>query len=131
MGVVINPLKLLWSFYGRIGRGAYAGGMVLILLLLAAVIAALAYFFGSGRPAGNPPDLLVMLLPFLFFLVFWSQLALTAKRFHDVGKTGWYCILIFVPLVGFIALIFLLVAPGNEHDNQYGPGARSAGQAVS
>jgi hypothetical protein len=85
---------------------------------------------------GALPDLLVTLSPLLalriggalVLLLIWAQLALAAKRFHDVGKAGWSCLLLFVPLVGLIAFIYLLFARGEDRDNQYGPG-RSAPSA--
>ena len=126
----MNPLKLLWSFYGRIGRAVYAGGLLLNVLLAAAAFAALVYA-DSGRsrgPGGPPPDPLVIYTFIAGFLLFtWAKLALAAKRFHDVGKTGWLCLLLFIPLVSLIAFIFLLAARGNEYDNRYGAGARSTG----
>jgi uncharacterized membrane protein YhaH (DUF805 family) len=108
----MNPLKLLFSFYGRIGRGPFVGGNVFIWALAAAVIALFVYFTPE-RPKyvpGAPPDLLVTLLPFLVLLMTWVQFALAAKRYHDVGKSAWFCLLLLVPLVGFIAFLYLLFA---------------------
>jgi uncharacterized membrane protein YhaH (DUF805 family) len=121
----MNPLKLLWSFYGRIGRGAFVGGNVFIWALVAALIAAIVYLGPetSEYVPGGPPSPLATVLPFLVIFLTWSQLALAAKRFHDLGKAGWFCLLLFVPLVGLIAFIYLLFARGEDRDNQYGPSA--------
>jgi uncharacterized membrane protein YhaH (DUF805 family) len=116
----MNPLNVLFSFRGRIGRVAYAAGTVFLLMLAIAFVAALVYV-GSGRK--EAPEPFVTLLPFLVLFMTWGKLALAAKRFHDVGNTGWACLLLFLPLVGLIAFIYLLVMPGAENDNQYGPGA--------
>ena len=129
----MNPLKLLWSFYGRIGRGAFAGGNLFIWGLAAANVAGLVIYVKPEYLPGAPPDLMVTVSPLLILriwvalglLLIWAQLALAAKRFHDVGKAGWFCLLLFVPLVGLIAFIYLLFARGEDRDNQYGPG-RSA-----
>ena len=138
----MNPLKLLWSFYGRIGRGAFAGGNLFAWGLTAVVVAGLVY--SMERPndgQGAPPDLLVTVSPLLalriggalVLLMTWAQLALAAKRFHDVGKAGWFCLLLFVPLVGLIAFIYLLFARGEDRNNQYGPrrSAPSAGASAA
>jgi uncharacterized membrane protein YhaH (DUF805 family) len=130
----MNPLKLLWSFNGRIARGAFAVGNIVTWGLAAAVVAGFVYF----RPEvptyvpGGPPTW-VTYVPFLVLLLTWMQLALAGKRFHDVGKSGWFCLLLFVPVVGLIAFIYLLVARGEERANQYGPGpgAPSVGPSVA
>lgn len=131
----MNPLKLLFSFYGRIGRGGFVGGHVSIWALAAAVIGLFVYFTPE-RPKyvpGAPPDLMVTLLPFLVLLMTWVQLALAAKRYHDVGKSAWFSLLLLVPLVGLIAFLYLLFARGDERDNQYGPrpGTLPAGASVT
>ena len=124
----MNPLKLLWSFYGRIGRGVYLGGLLLNIAWAGAVIAALVYL-ERGRPTPAPEGpidpLIYIVLPG-FILFTWAKLALAAKRFHDLGKSGWLSLVLAIPLFNLIAVIFLLFARGDDYDNQYGP-ARSTG----
>ena len=123
----MNPLKLLWSFYGRIGRLAYFGGLWLNTAWAAAAVAAVVYInqnFDLGRP-GEP--LGVALGSFILAgiaLFVWAKLALAAKRFHDLGKSGWLSLVIAIPVFGFIAFIFLLFARGDAFDNAYGPAQR-------
>ena len=124
----MNPVKLLWSFYGRIGRRAYVGGLLLNLALAGAAIAAVVYL-GKDRPRaepGGPLDPLVAYIVLPGFLLFsWAKLALAAKRLHDLGKSGWICLVLFIPLFGLIAVIFLLFARGDDYDNAYGPARRA------
>jgi|SRR5882724_2942178 len=115
----MNPFKLLWSFDGRIGRTAYAGGLLLNLLLM---IIAVAIVDELNRGAafslmkGHLPPLLAVVV---FFI--WANLALTAKRFQDLGSNGWFSLLLLIPLVGLIAPVVLLAARGEDKDNCYGP----------
>lgn len=51
------------------------------------------------------------LLPFL---------AVAARRLHDIGKSGWWQLVGFIPLLGWIVMIYWTVQPG-EADNAYGP----------
>src|SRR5262245_47893941 len=120
----MNPLKLLWSFYGRIGRLAFFGGSLLNLAWALGVIAALVYL-DQGRTPGTPPHPAVA--PTLIAglaLHTWAGFALAAKRFHDLGSSGWLSLLLIIPLVGFIAFIYLLFAGGEDYDNRYGPARR-------
>ena len=42
------------------------------------------------------------------------------SRVHDIGWPGWAVVVIAVPLVDLIALLFLLLAPGQKQANVYG-----------
>jgi uncharacterized membrane protein YhaH (DUF805 family) len=48
------------------------------------------------------------------------SLPLHIRRWHDLNQSGWLTLLGFVPLVGFIATIALLILPGKAEPNQYG-----------
>jgi uncharacterized membrane protein YhaH (DUF805 family) len=52
------------------------------------------------------------------------------RRLHDVGRSGWWMLLYFVPLIGFLVLLYWNVQPSQPHANAYGEvpdgvGARS------
>ena len=121
----MNPLKLLWSFYGRIGRTAYLGGLLLNLVWAGAAFAALVYIDQGRTPGETPHPLQYILIPG-FVLFTWAKFALASKRLHDLGKSGWISLVLIIPLFGLIAVIFLLCASGDAFDNAYGPARRQA-----
>jgi uncharacterized membrane protein YhaH (DUF805 family) len=46
-------------------------------------------------------------------------IGVAVRRLHDIGKSGWWYLLVLIPLVGiFIILIFL--AKDSVNNNQYG-----------
>ncbi|MBO5815262.1 MAG: DUF805 domain-containing protein [Bacteroidales bacterium] len=47
--------------------------------------------------------------------------AIGVRRLHDIGKSGWWLLISFVPLIGAIWLIILMVKEGNNGSNAYGP----------
>ncbi|WP_319530131.1 DUF805 domain-containing protein [uncultured Cohaesibacter sp.] len=49
------------------------------------------------------------------------SLGVAVRRLHDVGKSGWWLLVLFVPLLGALYLIFLYVQRGTEGSNIYGP----------
>jgi uncharacterized membrane protein YhaH (DUF805 family) len=130
--IVMNPLKLLWSFHGRIGRGPYAGGLLLNLAWASAAAVGLIYL-GRDEMLEAYPSLelgslampLVTLLTgakaILIALFAWGTCALMAKRLHDLGNGGWICLVVFIPVINVIAVTSLLVARGDDFDNPYGP----------
>ncbi len=45
---------------------------------------------------------------------------LMIRRLHDLNKTGWFVLLMFVPVVNTIFSLYLLFAPGTIGSNDYG-----------
>lgn len=43
------------------------------------------------------------------------------RRLHDTGKTGWWLLLHFIPLIGTIVLIIFFAQDSAEGSNEYGP----------
>lgn len=48
------------------------------------------------------------------------SLAMIVRRLHDNGKSGWFYLIVLVPIVGAIWLFVLLVQEGAPIANQYG-----------
>lgn len=48
------------------------------------------------------------------------QLAVGARRLHDLDKSGWWQLLILVPVIGWIVLIYFFVQPGQASVNRFG-----------
>ena len=49
------------------------------------------------------------------------SLAVGARRLHDTNKSGWWLLLLFIPIVGAIVLIVFFAQEGDPGDNQFGP----------
>lgn len=48
-------------------------------------------------------------------------LAVTVRRLHDVGKSGWFYFIVLIPIIGAFWLLYLLIKEGDQGTNQYGP----------
>ena len=48
------------------------------------------------------------------------SLAVGVRRLHDIGKSGWWLLVMLIPLIGGLILLYFLVQP-SEGDNDYGP----------
>lgn len=53
----------------------------------------------------------------VFLLV--AALASEVRRFHDVGSSGWWVLIAFVPVAGPFIVLYLLAQPGDIR-NEYG-----------
>lgn len=48
------------------------------------------------------------------------SVALGARRLHDIGKSGWWQLIIFIPFLGIIILIVWMATKGDSTANTYG-----------
>lgn len=53
--------------------------------------------------------------------VLFPSLAVSVRRLHDTGRSGWWLLISLVPLVGAIVLLVFMVQDSNPEENQYGP----------
>ena len=54
------------------------------------------------------------------FALLIPSLAVFVRRMHDIGKSGWWYFISFIPLVGWVWLLILLCRKGDEGENAYG-----------
>ena len=48
------------------------------------------------------------------------SIAVSIRRLHDIGRTGWWILIGFVPLIGSIVLLVFALLDSQPGDNQYG-----------
>ena len=66
-----------------------------------------------------PLNVLVALL-LINIILFLPLIAIGIRRLHDIGKSGYYLLLILIPIAGLIALIIFLVKDSDQNANEYG-----------
>ena len=49
------------------------------------------------------------------------SIAVCIRRLHDTGRSGWWILISFVPLIGSIALLVFYCLPGTPGPNRFGP----------
>lgn len=52
---------------------------------------------------------------------FLPNIAVSVRRLHDLDKSGWWLLIAFIPLIGFIILLVWFVRKGTAADNRFGP----------
>jgi len=53
-------------------------------------------------------------------------LAVLIRRLHDAGKTGWWALVGFIPLVGAIVLLVFTVTDSSPGENKYGTSRKAS-----
>jgi len=49
------------------------------------------------------------------------SIAVTVRRLHDIGKSGWWLLIQLIPIIGNIWLLVLMTLDGTPGRNKYGP----------
>ena len=61
------------------------------------------------------------ILSFLFSLcILIPGLAVSVRRLHDTGRSGWWLLLCLIPLIGQIVLLVFMVTEGQKGENKWG-----------
>jgi uncharacterized membrane protein YhaH (DUF805 family) len=108
---------LFTSFEGRIPRKSFWIGVVILVAvgIVLTIIDLLAGTYSARSGIGLLSG--IWSLASIYF-----SLAIYAKRWHDRGKSGWWSLIILIPIVGAIwILVELGCMRGTDGPNQYGP----------
>ena len=105
--------KAPFSFDGRIRRIEY-----FLSGIVGGIVFSIAWVLGIGSAGGSVFGLLIGLAALVASM--WFSLAQGVKRLHDLDKSGWLILLMFVPIVNALFGLYMLFADGTVGPNQYG-----------
>ena len=118
-----NPLVSYWkkvvlenyaNFDGRARRAEF-WWYFLANLLISIAFNIVDAVIGLGMGAG------IGVLGLIYSLaVLVPGLAVGVRRLHDTDKSGWWLLLVLIPIVGIIVLIVFWATDGQPNVNQYG-----------
>lgn len=121
MNWYLEVLKKYAVFGGRARRKEY-WYFFLFNALIGIVLAIVDGVTGTLVPGAG-----IGLLGGLYSLaVFIPGFAVTVRRLHDTGKSGWWLLIFLVPLVGVIVFLVFMVKDSQPGENQYGPNPKVA-----
>ena len=112
----------IFAINGRIGRLRYlAYGMLATMVsvvIIGIAAAILIPIFASSTGGLETAGVLLVLVFYLPLLIF--SIILMKRRLNDLDKSGWWQLLIFIPIVGIIFGLYVLLWPGTKGSNNYG-----------
>ncbi len=120
MNWYLQALKKYTVFTGRARRKEY-WFFVLFNILISAALSIVDYFTGTYSSSYGTG-----LLGALYAIaVLLPAIAVTIRRLHDTGRSGWWILIALVPVVGGIVLLIFMVLDGQPGDNEYGPSPKA------
>ena len=115
MNWFVTALKSYAVFSGRSRRSEYwyFGLFYLIFYAVAAVVDVMTGSFErtSGIGVCTAIVALALLIP---------SISVTVRRLHDTGRSGWWLLIGFIPLVGGIILLVFMCQDGEPGANRFG-----------
>ena len=99
------------GFSGRASRSEYWiwWGFVVVVAVAIGSIALLL---------GTTGSLVAGLVGLALFL---PNLAVTVRRLHDGGRSGWWLLLVLIPFIGALIIIVFLLLDSEAEPNRWGP----------
>ncbi|MBI1379419.1 MAG: DUF805 domain-containing protein [Frankiales bacterium] len=125
LGAVVSCLRQFSSGKGRASWAEYWWWALFVV-----IVWGLTYLCFAGVGAASSGEqatalgaillgiALVLLVESLVLLV--PSVAVTVRRLHDSDRTGWWAVLLLVPLVAVVVFLLCLL-PGNDTANRFGP----------
>ena len=106
----MNVIKKLYS--GRIGSLAFLVGNLISWGSLLII--------GESNKVIPSNSFISIIKIMLILLLFWFMFSVIVRRLHDLNKSGWLSLLVFVPLVNTIFWVILLFKSGSHEVNKFG-----------
>lgn len=130
---MLLPLRRYADFGGR-SRPKEYWMFVLFLMILSVLLTMIDFMLGYGAttsysasgPAGfwggwayvggGGPLTLLFTLAVLI-----PSIAVAVRRLHDSDRSGWWILLVFVPVLGMLILLVFMIIGGTRGPNRFGP----------
>ena len=123
MKYYIHCLKNYTNFTGRARRSEFWFFILFHFIFMIAIIFLSNFFdeFSGAQDVSNALASLPLILYLIYFAaIFIPTLAVTARRLHDMGKSGTWFFIYFVPVIGGIWLLVLLFSDSQPGMNKWG-----------
>lgn len=110
------------NFRGRARRKEY-WGFVLFSTLLLIAIAAAGFLLGIalGFDEEREPVVTSIAAGVATLALLIPSIAVTVRRQHDIGLSGWFLLLWLIPSIGALIVFVFTLVPTQRHDNKWGP----------
>ncbi|TGQ74604.1 MAG: DUF805 domain-containing protein [Mesorhizobium sp.] len=112
-----------FNFASRARRKEYWGYCLFwtITLLVVVGIGVLADAEMGNFDRAEVPAMTVGLFGLFLLATFLPNLGMIVRRLHDIGLSGWLCLVILIPTIGSLAILVFALIPTQARENQWGP----------
>ena len=116
MNWYIEALKKYGVFHGRAGRKEF-WYFLLVNIIISIVLTAIDQKTGNFNAATQRG----LFASIYGLAVLIPGIAVSVRRFHDTGRSGWYWFWWLLPVIGWIINFVISAFASDPGDNKYGP----------
>lgn len=120
----ITAVKTCFSkyvvFQGRARRAEYWWWTLFVLMGSFLLGGVEMVFFGVPEIGGSA-DVASPLAGIFSLATFLPGISVWVRRLHDVNRSGWWMLLIIIPLFGWLILLYWALSKGDTGPNRFGP----------
>jgi len=110
----INAVKNnYFQFSGRMHRAEFWWFALMNALILFAMY--IVTLLPSLKIVGS------FILIIYYLAIFLPMIGAQVRRLHDIGMSGWWILILFVPFIGGIVIFIMEVLPSKPSGEKYGP----------
>ena len=113
----VGVLRKYAVFRGRATRSEYWWFTLTHIIVLIAL--AILAMIGTQLNPGEVPSLALPLILYMIGTII-PGLAVTVRRLHDAGYSGWWALMLLTSIGSIVVFIFTLL-PSERGDNKHGP----------
>lgn len=120
---VLKALKNFADFSGRARRKEY-WYFYLATIILIQIFRIIIYIISLEYISYESSLLLLNFITIINLMLLIPSCAVGARRLHDIGRSGWWQLLWFIPVIGWMVILFFLCKNTSPQNNKWGPPAK-------
>ena len=115
MNWYLKAMKQYVDFSGRARRKEY--WMYFLVYFLITLVG------GVVEGVLSMPGTLTTIVALVHLL---PSLGVTARRLHDTNRSAWWMLVSFIPVIGWLVLLYFMLNAGDAQDNRFGSNPKAA-----
>jgi len=123
----LHALKHCFDFSGRARRKEFWFFLLVWVFVCVALqfVLSVLEVLADGSASGSLIGVLQLVLG-TFTLVYFiaacvASISVAVRRLHDTGRSGWWSLITFVPLLGLLVFLLFVTEDSERGANRYGP----------
>ncbi len=126
VGWMILPVRRYAQFTGRASRREFWMFQLVYIALFAVTLTLAAIDQNDFGETGLIGRLMLVILVLGLLGLFIPLLAVEVRRFHDQDRSGWFVLLNFIPYIGPLIVLAMMLIDGTPGENRFGPNPKNA-----
>jgi len=120
---MLKALKNFADFRGRARRKEY-WYFYLATIILIQISRIIIYIINLEYISYESALPLLSFIALINLMLLIPICAVGTRRLHDIGRSGWWQLLWFIPVIGWIVILFFLCKNTSPQNNKWGPPAK-------